>query len=208
MYQAEHSNIGAYTARQEGGSPGRYQVKQLDVGDAADHKKEIVRFIYESVKNTSYEESYQYSDAEAKYEDFLSHMEEGDAVVCGAFTEEGMVGFIWGYEYPFRDDKSRLYVSILHVDEKSRGYGIGKNLLAGIEELAKKSGCRSVFLHAEAKNSGAVRFYERMGFQAERIQLVKCEMQGDAGRKAQASDMDSKMPGGGKKAYFPTGIGV
>ena len=54
-----------------------------------------------------------------------------------------------------------------------------------------------MFLHAEAKNSGAVRFYERMGFQAERIQLVKCEMQGDAGRKAQASDMASKMPGGG-----------
>lgn len=176
-----------------------YQIKQLSVGDAVGYKREIVRFIYESVKNTSYEESYLYADAEAKYEELLAHMEEGNAIVCGAAAGDELIGFIWGYEYPFRDDKSRLYVSILHVDERFRGCGAGRSLLAEIEESAKKKGCRSVFLHAEAFNTGAIRFYERMGFQAERIQLVKPEMSGDRAENGNEPEMASKKAGGGVK---------
>lgn len=183
-----------------------YQVKHLSVGEAMEYKKEIVRFIYESVKNTSYEESYLYADAEAKYEDLLSYMEEGNAIVCGAVAGDELIGFVWGYEYPFRDDKFRLYVSILHVDERFRGGGVGRSLLAEIEESAKMKGCRSVFLHAEAFNTGAIQFYERMGFQAERVQLVKPEMSGDGAENGKEPEMVSQKAGGGKKAYFPTGI--
>lgn len=183
-----------------------YYIKRLDVEDAVRHKKNIVRFIYESVKNTSYEDSYLPSDAESKYEDMLSHMAKGNAVVFGAIADEEMIGFIWGYEYPFRDDKSRLYVSVLHVDERFRGRKVGKNLLSEIEGLAKNLGYHSVFLHAEAFNSGAIRFYDRMGYQAERIQLVKKDLHINENNPERKSlgiqKTDSNQDGGVKRITF------
>lgn len=172
-----------------------YKIKRLSIEEALGHRRNIIRYIYESVKNTSYEEAYQYSDAETKYEEMLIHMEEGTAVVCGAMAEEEMIGFIWGYQYPFRDDKERLYVSILHVDKRFRRCKVGKTLLSEIEKIGKTMGCHSVFLHAEAFNREAINFYDRMGYQMERIQLVKKKLTGE-----------KYEGGGGKKDYFSTSI--
>ena len=52
------------------------------------------------------------------------------------------------------------YIAGLFVEKASRSRGIGRLLLE-----AAKSGRQELTLHAYAENTGAVRFYEREGFQ-------------------------------------------
>lgn len=149
------------------------KIKKLTIEDAQTFKKDIIHFIYDSVKNSAHEDSYSMSDAECKYAEMVEYMKVDKALVCGATIGNSLCGFIWGYEFPFRDDKQRLYVSILHVEEKFRNQNLGMLLLEYIEKQAKVLGYHAVFLHTEAFNKGAIRFYERMGYELERVQLVK-----------------------------------
>lgn len=151
-------------------------IRQLNIEDLRNFKDTIIRFIYESNKKAAYMESYNKAHAKEKYEELLSYVDDFKAVVYGAVKDAKLVGFLWAYKYPFRDDKDRLYVSILHVEQEYRSKKIGSSLLAEIEQYAKKENYSSVFLHTEAFNQGAIRFYERCGYDVERLQLVKREL--------------------------------
>ena len=54
-----------------------------------------------------------------------------------------------------------------------RSQGIGSRLLRKIEDEARELGYSAVFLHIEAYNDGNFRFYDKMGYQKERVQLAK-----------------------------------
>ena len=148
-------------------------IKILDVESIVSYKERLIQYIFESFKNTMYMESYSYKDAESKYEDLLLYTTEKKAIVYGAVEENELIGFIWAYKYPFRDDQSRLYISFRHIDEKYRNMHIGRQLLYEVENYAKKIEMHTIYLHAEACNTGAVKFYQRNGYDVERIQLVK-----------------------------------
>lgn len=65
------------------------------------------------------------------------------------------------------------YIAGLFVEKASRSRGIGRLLLE-----AAKSGRQELTLHAYAENTGAVRFYEREGFQTaafEKEEMTGCE---------------------------------
>jgi ribosomal protein S18 acetylase RimI-like enzyme len=51
------------------------------------------------------------------------------------------------------------------VDKTYRKQGIGKQLMEIVFEHAKENQMRSVFLETETNNVGAIRFYEKMGFE-------------------------------------------
>lgn len=149
-------------------------IKQLYSDDVEYFQDTVIRFIYESVSQACYVESFDEADAEQKCTELSKYLDDGKAIVYGAVDDNNaLVGFLWAYEYPFRDDRSRLYVSILHVDERFRGQKIGDFLLSKIEYEAAKRGYGSVFLHTEGINDGAIRFYNRMGYEVERMQMVK-----------------------------------
>nr|WP_319516141.1 N-acetyltransferase [uncultured Cohaesibacter sp.] len=60
----------------------------------------------------------------------------------------------------------------LVVDETCRRQGIARALLAASEEWAKENGASEMLLNVYAFNEGAKRFYESLGFQPLRIQMV------------------------------------
>ena len=65
------------------------------------------------------------------------------------------------------------YIAGLFVEKASQSRGIGRLLLE-----AAKSGRQELTLHAYAENTGAVRFYEREGFQTaafEKEEMTGCE---------------------------------
>ena len=64
-----------------------------------------------------------------------------------------------------------LHVDDLCVDETSRGLGIGTALMGGVRELAEERGIRKIQLNVWGCNQGALKFYERQGFQTQRRQL-------------------------------------
>lgn len=148
-------------------------IQRLTIRDISIYKKDISEYVYESVKGANYEESYTREQAAEKTEELYAYAEADKAIALGAFDENKMVGFLWAYAYPFREDKNRLYVSILHVNAAYRNQRIGTKLIRTIEEIAKDCGYGGIYLHTEASNDGARRFYENMGYVKERIQYVK-----------------------------------
>jgi|WetSurMetagenome_2_1015567.scaffolds.fasta_scaffold266911_2 GNAT superfamily N-acetyltransferase len=85
--------------------------------------------------------------------------EEGGAIVgYGQITERRKLG-----------QGCSLDVDQLLVDESRRSGGIGKALMARIEQIARESGLGLVALHSQAHRSRAHVFYERLGYQLKKI---------------------------------------
>ena len=60
-------------------------------------------------------------------------------------------------------DRRELYIDDLCVDEKHRGKGIAKVLLAYATDYAKSIGCTFVTLNVWNGNDNAMKFYEKAG---------------------------------------------
>lgn len=66
-------------------------------------------------------------------------------------------------KYPHLMD-DEYYISNLAVYSPYRGQGIGKNLLKVVEDRAKNSGYNKLCLYVELDNNGAIKLYEKFGF--------------------------------------------
>jgi ribosomal-protein-alanine N-acetyltransferase len=107
--------------------------------------------------------------------------EEQDAVVCVA-EKIGVeiVGFV--IVHMERAAKGgHGYVVTLDVDSKYRGRGIARSLMEQAEARIAAVGALSMELHVFTRNEGAIRFYERLGY--ERI-AVRLSFYGKAGLDA------------------------
>jgi ribosomal protein S18 acetylase RimI-like enzyme len=62
-----------------------------------------------------------------------------------------------------------LYIDDLCVDETIRGRGIGRALYAAAVDMARENGCYNVTLNVWACNTSALRFYESLGMQQQKI---------------------------------------
>ena len=62
-----------------------------------------------------------------------------------------------------------LYIHDLCVDEKYRGQMVGTRLYQYVLDFARSLGCYNVTLNVWACNPGAMRFYEQMGMQVQKL---------------------------------------
>jgi ribosomal protein S18 acetylase RimI-like enzyme len=88
-----------------------------------------------------------------------AHMRQRDNMVVTARTEKDLVGFAMAH---FGDDS--VHVTLLAVAESAQRRGIGRQLLAWIEESAETAGVFTVELELRAGNTGARRFYTALGY--------------------------------------------
>lgn len=83
-------------------------------------------------------------------------------VVIAAFEGATMCGVLLGY---VNDTKlQRAYLATLGVKEEYRSLGIGAQLTAYFEILAKNVQLQYIGVHAHKDNLRALRFYEKNGF--------------------------------------------
>ncbi len=66
-------------------------------------------------------------------------------------------------------DIRTLYIDDICVDEKARGLGVGKSLFEFIRDYAKSEGFYNITLNVWSCNSGALKFYEAMGMEPQKI---------------------------------------
>lgn len=72
---------------------------------------------------------------------------------------------------PVLTDISTLYIDDLCVDEKHRGKGIGKAIYTQIVRYAKMRKCHNITLNVWACNENALKFYEALGMQPQKIYM-------------------------------------
>ncbi len=136
------------------------------------YKIEITEFYYENVRSCSQLEYYTLTEARKKTEEFIRHLSNNTCIGYGVFNHDTILGFIWAYPYPFRKE-NRMYVNEIRIREDFRKNGLGSVLLKKVEEKAKKMGINTIYLHAEAYNAEAIKFYQFNGYSEERIQYSK-----------------------------------
>jgi ribosomal protein S18 acetylase RimI-like enzyme len=66
----------------------------------------------------------------------------------------------------WREGKKRItaYIQTIEVSPESRGQGVGRELLARIEDSSLAASAALVWLHVDAANTAAIRLYERHGY--------------------------------------------
>lgn len=70
-------------------------------------------------------------------------------------------------------DYKNLYIDDLCVDQNARGKGIGKKLYEFVLEFAKSINCYNVTLNVWAKNESAMKFYQSIGMEIQKIGMEK-----------------------------------
>lgn len=101
-----------------------------------------------------------------------SYIEDGSAILFGAFIGNELVGFIWGYEREMLDQK-RIHINQFVVETKQQRLGIGKLLMSAIEEEAVYRDIYTIELFVSKSNPGAVLFYTNSNFVVSRYQMEK-----------------------------------
>ncbi len=79
-------------------------------------------------------------------------------------TEDGVQGYCtFMSQYDSWYGEPHLFVDALFLRENLRGASIGKALMEKVKEEAKRLGYASVRLMTPSDNTGAIKFYERLG---------------------------------------------
>ena len=100
------------------------------------------------------------------------YIDDGSAIIIGAFDEKKIVGFLWGYEVHVFDER-RVHNAENHVLAEYRGKGIAKEMLEHLEEEAKKRGICILEAMCTASNQGAYNYHVKNGYKVERIKFKK-----------------------------------
>ncbi len=106
---------------------------------------------------------------------FLSRIVEDNKFCFVAEVEKEIVGYTTGSVmevYAWRPVK-RLEMENLIVTQKYRGQGIGEKLALAVFDLGKSLDMERVMVTAYATNGEGIRFYERIGFAPDSLQLEK-----------------------------------
>lgn len=65
--------------------------------------------------------------------------------------------------------RKQLQIEAICVDEKSRGKGIGTELLKYAKKFGKENNCTDIYLTVNKENENAIKVYEEFGFKVKSI---------------------------------------
>ncbi|MCJ1463753.1 hypothetical protein MMC07_002362 [Pseudocyphellaria aurata] len=81
--------------------------------------------------------------------------------IAGGEEVEGFLSFMLTYE----DGFEVIYCYEIHLKPLLRGSGLGKQLIGLMEEVGQKVGVAKAMLTVFVENEGALRFYEKLGYE-------------------------------------------
>jgi ribosomal protein S18 acetylase RimI-like enzyme len=100
-----------------------------------------------------------------------------ECITLVAETEAGVVGFIDAWIStpfdPMVQPMRYCFIADLAVAESQRSSGIGEQLLRGAEEWSKTHDARYVVLEVNDRNTRAIDFYARIGYESAARTLIR-----------------------------------
>mgnify|MGYP002561592077 CR=1 FL=1 len=108
----------------------------------------------------------------SKIDKLVEFINDGKAYVFGAFVEDVMIGFLWGYPVkgPF---ETVFHIAYIAVAEQGREKGTGSKLVSVAEKHARTHGIHHVELIVGVDNHNALEFYTVMGYGQDRCIMRK-----------------------------------
>jgi GNAT superfamily N-acetyltransferase len=106
----------------------------------------------------------------------MGQMPEGAGIVLGAVVEGHLTGFAAGLCKslpPHLGGGLVGEIAYVFVEESSRGKGVARQLVVGLENWMKSRRSISIELQVLAGNAGGQRFWQKMGFAPELAQMRK-----------------------------------
>ena len=103
---------------------------------------------------------------------YLFNLERGRVLV---YEEDGMICgcVVFNIHYSMHFSRKTVEIVNLIVDENTRNHGIGKELLAFVEQIAHDCGCVCIEVDSGKQREGAHRFYKREGFVCNHYKFTK-----------------------------------
>lgn len=102
---------------------------------------------------------------------------EKEPILVAADAEDRVLGYamclVKENTNPTQGPYSTFYIDDLNVAPAARRQGVGSALLSACRTLAKTKGCYNLTLNVWAFNEGAIAFYEKNGFSAQRLILER-----------------------------------
>lgn len=147
------------------------EIRQLKIEDVVENKEKLVKYLKmvltENLSGCNASEM-----ALKYYQDMVKFSEDGSAILIGAFDEENLVGFHWGYEIIYLG-KKRVHSYLNAIEPQYRGNHIGSNFFRKLEEIALERNIFEIEAMCSASNETAVQYHFHNGFEIERYKVLK-----------------------------------
>ncbi len=141
-------------------SPEKYAVEKVESGEAIDIRIRLVKLA--QPHRATFAEDFNAEDRAR----FTAMLPQGYSF--GAYHEHRLVGFVIGEVEAWN---RTLRIWEFQVMQAYRRQGIGRALMDHVVAKAAEGGFRIVALETQNTNVGAIRFYRRMGFALEALDL-------------------------------------
>jgi ribosomal protein S18 acetylase RimI-like enzyme len=133
----------------------------------------IPDYAVENVRAGYWDESEALEKSRQQVESLLPQgLQTKDNYIYSLFDGDHKVGMIWmkaNIDRPGRDG----FIFDVIVDERFRGKGYGKQIMALIEEKARELELKSIGLHVFAHNTVAKNLYESIGYETSSLNMTK-----------------------------------
>lgn len=111
-------------------------------------------------------------------EELLEIIEDETRPIFVAVENQKVLGYCFCVFVEHKNDNiltpiKTLYIDDLCVDEKQRGKNIGTALYEYTLNFAKEKGCYNLTLNVWALNKSAMKFYEKLGLEPQKIGMEK-----------------------------------
>lgn len=111
----------------------------------------------------------------------LEKIQTNQGKVYFALSGQNVIGYIFGFVCDKQSDKDQLEVEPsqvgqiedIFIDESFRGQGVGKALMAKMEDYLHSQNCDSIWLEVFAPNQNAHSAYIKLGYQDRQIGMLK-----------------------------------
>jgi RimJ/RimL family protein N-acetyltransferase len=140
-----------------------YLIREVSPGDAEELRHYAARLFAERLPGV-YERKAPTLEEETEY--IRAHIDTPGSTMLVA-TADGHIAGLIGFQARQLPQERHVGMFGVSVDRRHRGEGIGSALISALLEWAPRNGITRVEVEAFAVNEGAIRLYERFGFERE-----------------------------------------
>lgn len=148
------------------------QIINMSIADLKTHFKDFLDLFAENTRGHVTDQVIEDSYIKNKADETFDYLKKGQAILLGLFVNNKLAGFLWAYPRLFLEEQ-RLYINSLIIDKAYRGRQYGKALMDEIERIALEKNIYVIDVSTASFKTDAIRFYEKLGYKHERVQLRK-----------------------------------